>query len=99
MSIETTIKLCAAGTLVLVLPGKDGTIHEIDLQVGQVEKILLTLLAEQHRTPAVGKNIGPSWKFLLESGLLAGKIVKLPQGASGAHKTLVAKKTSEELGL
>lgn len=96
--METTIKR-TNGELVLVLPGKDGTMHEITLQAGKVEAILHTLLAQQAITPTVAKVAGPSWKFLLESGLLAGKVTKVPQGVSGTHLKLEAKKNAEDLGL
>jgi hypothetical protein len=100
MSNQTTIKLSSSGDLVLVLPGKDGSLHDIVLQAGKAEAILRTLLSHQEKNPLVGKQAGPSWKFLLESGLLASaKVTKIPTGQKAEHLTLNTRKKAEDLGL
>src|SRR5207244_1933006 len=101
---ETTIRLNARGDLVLSLPGKDGTMHDIELAQGRVEQILRHLLAKQ-ATPGigasrVGRDAGATWRFLLESGLLAtAQIRKVKTGESGLGKPLSSQKNAKDMGL
>jgi len=98
---ETTIRLSGNGDLVLSLPDKTGLIHELVLQQGKVEQILRHLLARQGQPgvgPRVGREAGATWRFLLESGLLA-TAKKIPTGASGLGKPLSSQAKAEDLGL
>ena len=98
---ETTIRLNGNGDLVLSLPDKSGLLHELTLQQGKVEQILRHLLAKQGQLdvgPRVGREAGATWRFLLESGLLA-TAKKIPTGQSGLGKPLSSQKNSKDLGL
>lgn len=98
---KTIIKRSSSGDLCLLLPDNSGHYHELVLQAGKVEQILHLLLSKQESGASrVGKAVGPSWKFLLESGLLATQKAKvIPQGVSGLGPKLETKRKAEDLGL
>lgn len=98
---KTIIKLNGQNELCLLLPDNSGHYRELVLASGKVEQILHLLLAKQSSGSAtIGKGLGPTWKFLLESGLLASaKVTKIPEGQREAHLKLSSKKNSEDLGL
>lgn len=100
MSTTTQIGLTPAGQLFLELPGKDGQPRQINLAEGQAEKILKLLLRQQRETPAVGRDAGATWRFLLEADLLEAlarhPVSQVPMGVSRQSKTQAS---PEELGL
>lgn len=112
-SSATTIRLASYGQLVLVLQDKTGAEVEILLAEGHEAEILKSILKAQqtpvtsHQPSAsrgseeIGQLAGPTWRFLLENGLLQSQITRAP--ATSRHLTetrkLETSLSAEELGL
>lgn len=110
-SPATTIRLASYGQLVMVLQDKTGAEVEILLAEGHEAEILKSILKAQ-QTPAtsfrqkqnpeeIGQLAGPTWRFLLENGLLQSQITRV--SASSRHladtRKLETSLSAEELGL
>lgn len=89
------------GKLVLVLPDRQGQLHEVALPDGSAEEVLKRLLATQIERPDVGKIAGATIfaPELMEALRAAPRVRRVKEGQSGLGPKLSTTKNPEDLGL